>query len=356
MLQLKELYKRLLFIIMLTISPVALFAQDPVSDVSDAEEERLEHIVSVYFVGSNDYEFYKAIGNLREHVRPNPQKYFKTMKSEIIYDLNHNYFSKALKKTEQLKDELIEAKAEDLYYIVDYLLGVFYGSRDEIKLCRTYLLKAAKAIEPGTNDSDLLLIYQTLANISIFDDADEGPSGYDWADKAIALSSKPSELSSSLSLKAMIAISHNDKDIFEDCYKKIIKIREDNPDKELSMYWKYMRLGRHVFDGNFDKAAKACDSIPLPVPRLYFLAAVYKLAGDTKAENEALYELIRAKDAQNNEISTLTINDINQEIRINQQRLTSEQIRLYTHIGITLIVALSIVVLAYFVLSRRRRM
>lgn len=351
MLQLKDISKRLLFIIILTISPVALFAQD---SGKDAEEERLEHIVSVYFVGNNDYEFYKAVDNLREYVKEDPSKYFKAMKKEIIYDLNHNYYSKALKKTEQMKDELIETEAEDLYYIVDYLLGVFYGSRDETKLSRSYLTKAAKAIEPGTNDSELILIYQTLANIAIFDDAEEGPSGYDWADKAISISRKPSELNSSLSLKAMIAISHNDKDTFEDCYQKILKIREDNPKAELSMYWKYMRLGRFVFDGDFDQAAKACDSITLNVPRLYFLAAVYKLAGDTKAENETLYELIRAKDIQNNEISTLTINDINQGIQMEQQRITGERIKLYTHIAITLIVALIILGLTYFLLNRRR--
>ncbi len=352
MVHLRVIYQRLLLIVMLTISTIVLFAQD---SINDAEEDRLKHIVSIYFVGNNDYEFYKAIGNLREHVKSNPHKYFKTMKSEIIYDLNHNYFSKALEKTEQMKDELINAKAEDLYYIVDYLLGVFYGSRDENELCRTYLLKAAKAITPGTNDSDLLLIYQTLANISIFDDAEEGPNGYDWADKAIVLASKPTELCSSLSLKAMIAISHNDKDIFEECYQKIVKIREDNPKEELSMYWKYIRVGRHVFDGNFEQAAKSCDSITLPVPRLYFLTAVYKLAGDTKAENETLYELIRAKDAQNNKISTLTINDINQEIQIEQQRLSSERINLYTRIVIILIVSVAIVILAYLALSYRRR-
>ena len=352
MTHLKENYHKLLLIIILTISPLALFAQNA---ESDAEEERLDHIVSIYFVGNNDYEFYKAIGNLREHVKENPQKYFKTMKSEIIYDLNHNYFSKALKKTEQMKDELIEAKAEDLYYIVDYLLGVFYGSRDDSELCKTYLQKAANAIKPGTNDSELLIIYQTLANICIFDDAEEGATGYDWANKAIALASKPTELCSSLSLKAMIAISHNDKDIFNDCYRQIVKIREDNPQENFSMYWKYIRLGRFVFDGHYDEAVQACDSITLPVPRLYFLASVYKLAGDTKAENETLYKLIRAKDAQNNEISTLVINDINQEIQINQQRLSSEHIHLYTRIAIILIVASAIVALAYLALSRRRR-
>ena len=40
---------------------------------------------------------------------------------------------------------------------------------------------------------------------------------------------------------------------------------------------------------------------------------------------------------------------------MDQQRITGERIKLYTHIGITLIVALTILLLAYFVMSRRRR-
>ena len=66
MLQLKELYKRLLFIIMLTISPVVLFAQNT---MEETEEERLERIVQVFFVGNNDYEFYKALENLRNYYK-----------------------------------------------------------------------------------------------------------------------------------------------------------------------------------------------------------------------------------------------------------------------------------------------
>jgi hypothetical protein len=37
-----------------------------------------------------------------------------------------------------------------------------------------------------------------------------------------------------------------------------------------------------------------------------------------------------------------------------QQRITSERIKLYTHIAITLIVALLILGLTYFLLNRRR--
>lgn len=354
MIHIKDFFRALLLIVMLAFCPVNLMAQEP---DNETEEERLERIVSVYFVGNNDYEFYQAIGNLREYVKKEPDmhKYFKTMNREIIYDLNHNYFSKALEKTEQMKNELIEAKAEDLYYMVDFLLGIFYGSRDESDLSKKYLIKAANAIKPGTFESELLTIYQTLANISIFDEPGDGPDGYHWADKAISLARNPRERCSSLSLKAMVAISHNNREVFEDCYRQIMKIRAENPNEELSMYWKYVKMGRHVFDGNFDKAVRACDSITLDVPRLYFLTAIYKLQGNLEAENDALYKLMRAKDKRNNEISELTINDINQDIQIEQQHLNSERIKLYTHIAITLSVALAIVLLAYFTLSRRKR-
>lgn len=354
MIHFKEISKRLLFIIMLTISPVVLFAQDT---TEETEEERLERIVQVFFVGNNDYEFYKALENLRNYYKSvhDQYKYFKTMSREVCYDLNHNYYSKALEKTEQIKDELIKQKAEDYYYMVDDLLGTFYGSRDENELSRKYLMKAANAIKPGTNDNDLLNIYSTLANISILSEPEDGPNGYYWADKAIALAKTPRQRCSTTSLKGMVAIGHNDKKTFDDCYREVVKIREENPQEELSMYWKYMHLGRFLFDGDFDQAVKACDSITLDIPRLCFLSHIYKLKGDKDAEIETLYKLMAAKDKRNNEISTLTINDINQDIQMEQQRITGERIKLYTHIAITLIVALLILGLTYFLLNRSRR-
>ena len=80
---------------MLTISPVVLFAQDT---TEETEEERLERIVQVFFVGNNDYEFYKALENLRNYYKSvhDQYKYFKTMSREVCYDLNHNYYSQAL--------------------------------------------------------------------------------------------------------------------------------------------------------------------------------------------------------------------------------------------------------------------
>ena len=351
--KLRETFRALLLILMLTVSPLPLFAQDT---TEETEEERLERIVQVFFVGNNDYEFYKAIENLCNYYKsvPDQYKYFKTMSHEVCYDLNHNYYSKALEKTEQMKDELIKEEAEDYYYMVDYLLGIFYGSRDENELSRKYLMKAANAVKPDTHYTDLLNIYSTLTNISILEDPEDGPNGYYWADKAISIAQTPRERSGTISLKGMVAIGHNDKKTFEDCYREVIKIRQENPHEDLSMYWKYMRVGRYLFDGDFEQAAKACDSITLDIPRLCFLTNIYKLAGDKDAEIETLYKLMSAKDKRNNEISTLTINDINQDIQLEQQRITGERIKLYTHIAITLIVALLILGLTYFLLNRRR--
>ena len=62
--KLRETFRALLLILMLTVSPLPLFAQDT---TEETEEERLERIVQVFFVGNNDYEFYKALENLRNY-------------------------------------------------------------------------------------------------------------------------------------------------------------------------------------------------------------------------------------------------------------------------------------------------
>ncbi len=74
----------------------------------------------MYYDGTNKYEFYKAIGNYRNFVKAKnySRKYYESWKKEIYYDVYHNHFRNALKKVEQPKDEMKEAKAVD--YLIHY--------------------------------------------------------------------------------------------------------------------------------------------------------------------------------------------------------------------------------------------
>ena len=47
-------------------------------------------------------------------------------------------------------------------HTIDYLMGVFYGTRDDNQLCMEYLKKALDQTDPKKNSSDQVAIYQML--------------------------------------------------------------------------------------------------------------------------------------------------------------------------------------------------
>ena len=72
------------------------------------------------------------------------------------------------------------------------------------------------------------------------------------------------------------------------------------------------------------------------------------MKGDLQAENEALVSLLKAKDLRSNNISTLTINDIDQDIELELERLHKQKTEQYTRIILVGIVALTLLFLAWF--------
>ena len=326
----------------LLLSAMTVAAQEP-----DAEKATLERAVDIYFEGTNEVEFYKAVERYREYTKKNNDMkgYYDSWQKEIHYDTNHNHFNSALRKTEALKDEMKAANANKYYYIIDYMMGVFYGKREDNVLAKQHLQQAAALADSALDQEALLQIYQTLANICIFKNLEESYEGYGWADKAIAISKTPEDKCASLSLKAMVAFGHNDKLTFNKYYNQVEELRAKHPDKYLDMYRRYIEMGRAAYDGKYDKAIAISDSIRDEVGRLYFQATIYNIEGDVQRERDVLLNLLKAKDTRNNEVSTLIVNDINQDLLMEQERLNTRRIQMIAYVAITAIIAVTVLLL-----------
>lgn len=348
--------KRALLVIMLLIAVCnATLGQETAEN-----ESKLAYAVSLYYKGENAQKFYDAIHKYRDFVEANQRThdYFALWKQEIYYDIQHNHYRNALKKTEQLKDELKDRDAEPYYYLIDYLMGMFYGMREENQLAKQHLLQAIKLAEPENDSAELLAIYQMLTNISIFKHLEEELVGYSWADQAVRLSQTPEDRCASLSLKSMVAFGHVDRTTFEKCYADITRIKRENPDKQFTKYSKYVALCRAAYDGDYDRAVQLCDSIADEVGRYYFLATIYEVKGDVAGERDALLKLLKAKDRRNNEISTLTVSDINQDFQLEHQRYSVQKAQIYAQITRIVVISLAVVlcfVILYLILRRRWR-
>lgn len=335
--------KLTLFLITLVLSVSTAFSQQ----TSNTEEDRLREIVFEYFNSKNDTAFYQANSDFRNYTRRNGNKneYYKSWSNEIIYDINHDYYYQALIKMEQLADELRENNDKDYMHVKDYLMGVFYGTRDNNDLCKQYLRKALEQTNPEQHNADQIAIYQMLINTSIFQ---EGDQGLEWADKAIAICKDNFTLCGTLSLKSMLAFTHGYYDLFNECYNRIETIRKEHPDENLNIYHDYTEMARSALDGDFERAIQLTDSLQSEVEKYNFQAVIYKLKGDQAAENQALINLLNARERRNNEISTLTVNDISHNLELNQER--NEKRKAYIVIVAIAIGALCIIIglLVYF--------
>lgn len=345
--------KSLLIIMLLLTGFDAAFAQR-----TSETESQLTYAVSLYYKGSNATVFYDAVHKYRDYLEAHHRMgdYYNAWAKEINYDIQHNHFRNALKKTEKLKDELEDRNAEEYYYLIDYLMGVFYGMREDNQLAKQHLLHAVQLANPEKDQRVLLEIYQTLSNISIFKHLEESLVGYSWANEAVRLSQTPEDRCTSLSLKAMVALGHVDKDAFEKCYADITRIKNENPDKQFTKYSMYVEMGRATFDGDFDRAVQLCDSIVDEVGRYYFLVTIYEIKGDVKGERDALLKLLKAKDRRNNDISTLTVNDIEQDFQLEHQRYSLQKAQIYAHIIRVAVIVLAVVVcfaVLYLIFRRR---
>lgn len=335
-----RLKKRFLLFLFSMLLSVPMLAQ-----TTDAEERRLSDIVDIYFEGNNDYEFYVAIGNYRKHVdkQNDKMKYYFSWSKEIEYDINHSHYNEALEKTEQFRLMLLDSQEEKYYFLVDYLMGIFYGSRDNNSLCQEYLTKAYEAIQ---NDEKLLHervnVLHMLININIFGDQ---LKAYNYADKALAMTTDSTDLCTTYALKSMAALAHSDQAMFEKCYAQIQKLRKGKGDDY--QYNRYVRIGRHTFNQDYELAAKVCDSLTFEVGRLYFLSAVYHMSGDKNAEIRTLRNLIEAIGHRNDELSSLTISNIQNEFNQDREQLRAHKIQLLLTGIIVFLITIGFIAVGY---------
>ena len=128
---------RLLFTFLL-ISLTCAFSQDR---KMEEEEIQLRNHVYELFDGNDSVAFVKAVNNLADYYRKSGDwhQYYTARENEIVYEINHDHYYQALKKTSEMNSDILENGLKDELYRMNYLMGVFYGSRDNNEMCEKYL-------------------------------------------------------------------------------------------------------------------------------------------------------------------------------------------------------------------------
>ena len=343
--------KPLLLIIFICLSILA-FALDK----KDPEETRLREEMYKYFNTTDKMAFEDAVHQLRSYYKTNGKwhEMYTAWENEIIYDINNDYFYSALKKTEDMHDFIVSNNHLDESYRMDYLMGVFYGTRNNIKMCKQYLDQALEKLNNKKEyRSEASNMHMLLANIQAFDDPDSATVSID---KCISLCEDNSNLSAALQMKCIIEFGKKDRAGFMRAYNKNSRIKMSDAENYNNSYEPYMEQGMACFEGRFDDALEINSKMNNHLDQLLFLTKIYDMKGDKEAEAEALKELLRAREKWYGEISTMDINDISHDINLEQMRRETKKaydMMTYIALGASL---LGVLFLSYLFWTRRKHM
>ncbi|MBQ6201985.1 MAG: HAMP domain-containing histidine kinase [Prevotella sp.] len=344
--------KTTLLLALLLFGLATAFAEEQ----EDPEETRLREEMYKYFDTSDRLAFEDAVHQLRSYYKTMGKwhEMYTAWENEIVYDINNDHFYSALKKTEAMNDFIMSNNHMDEFYRMDYLMGMFYGTRNNIAMCKKYLDQALEKLK-GRKEyrAEASNIYMLLANILAFDNPDSATISID---KCIALCEDNRDLSAALQMKCIIEFGKKDRTGFIKAYNKNSQIKLSDPKEYNPSYEDYVEQGMASFEGRFDDALEINGKMNNRLDQLLFLTKIYDMKGDRAAEAEALKTLLKAREKWYSEISSMEINDISNDINLEQMRREKDKAYdLMTYIALGACV-LGVLFLSYFIWSRRRHM
>jgi signal transduction histidine kinase len=344
--------KTTLLLALLLFGLATAFAEEQ----EDPEETRLREEMYKYFDTSDRLAFEDAVHQLRSYYKTMGKwhEMYTAWENEIVYDINNDHFYSALKKTEAMNDFIMSNNHMDEFYRMDYLMGMFYGTRNNIAMCKKYLDQALEKLK-GRKEyrAEASNIYMLLANILAFDNPDSATISID---KCIALCEDNRDLSAALQMKCIIEFGKKDRTGFIKAYNKNSQIKLSDPKDYNPSYEDYVEQGMASFEGRFDDALEINSKMNNRLDQLLFLTKIYDMKGDRAAEAEALKTLLKAREKWYSEISSMEINDISNDINLEQMRREKDKAYdLMTYIALGACV-LGVLFLSYFIWSRRRHM
>lgn len=345
----------LLAALLLSISFVHAKGEADVA-AEDPEETRLKEQVNKYYDSDEEETFLNASHALRNYYQDKERwhEMFTMWEEEIIFDINHDHFYSALKKAEEMNDLIVGKNLQEEFYRSDYLMGVFYGTRENIPMCKRYLKIAIDKIEDKDKfRKEVADIYLLLANILSFEESD---SAIVFIDKSISLYEQKRSVSVALQMKCIIEFARNDRNAFMQAYNQIGRIKQENPDDYEPAYDNYVAQGLACFEGRFDDALELNRQMTNHLDALLFKTKIHKMSGDEAQELEAVKALFKARQQRSNEISTMEINDISHDINMQQMRHKTRQATNAAMIMALAGAVLVVLFLTYLVWSRRNHL
>ena len=137
-------------------------------DTNDSVAKKLLQEVRVTFNQNDERAFYEASDKYKDYqLKKNDLKgYYLSWKNEVLYDVNHNHFYRALRKTMAMQNDMEKRGMEKEFYKTTHLRGIIYSLRGNIKLAHQYFEKALEQVD-HSQPGNLVALYMDMANIEM---------------------------------------------------------------------------------------------------------------------------------------------------------------------------------------------
>jgi signal transduction histidine kinase len=289
-------------IITITIITCACLSAGPVrAQAKDDTGDRLLQNVRITFNQNNEQEFYDASEKYGNYLlkRGDVSGYYLNWKNEVLYDVNHNHFYRAMRKTMAMQSDMEKRGATSEYYKTTHLRGIIYSLRGNISLAHQYFEKALQQVDQS-QPANLISLYMDLSNIEMDTQPEEAMKHLDRAIEVIKANGASYEYSDAIGFKVIVAFAMRDWQKVNEAFDEYMQLRRTLGQDFSTTYYHYAVICKSVADKRYADAIKQTHELTNTTDIYKFQTEIYELAGDTTHAFEAQKRYLAVKDSVNN--------------------------------------------------------
>ena len=344
--------RRILLTTIITLLPiVATNAEEKVDSVF---EGLYNQFFNLYSDPNKEKEFYEVSNKFQEYLLSKGMTvaYYKIRFNEVLYATEHNQTYQAIKKANQMMDDMKNdgIKKYDMVYSA---LGNIFESRGNVRMARHYYMEALDYAQKE-DTAEVSGIYPRMASLLMLIEPDEAMK---WNEKFKAgTDGYPPYYKVYLTIRGIIHFTMNDKQAFLNDYKEFEDFFTKHPD--LDDYGKYpMEIIKLAYDGKYQEALnrlKQTTTDLTEIDRYNMAIIIYQLIGEKGEAIKVANQRAYVRDSLNSDMLFDNLNEINVEMNVAKmkQEAAETHIRYFTILsGLLLLV---ILILIFWIIARRK--
>ncbi len=306
----------------------------------DTTAAKLLQQVRTTFNQNDEQKFYEANAQYRNYLlgEDNISGYYLCWKNEVLYDVNHNHFYRALRKTMKMQAEMERRGDMGELYKTTQLRGIIYSLRGNMPLAHQYFEKALEQVD-HSQVKNLASIYMDLANIEMDTQPEDAMKHLNCAIEIIKGDGINYDYSDAIGFKVIVSYAMRDWTAVNKAFNEYITMREELGEGFSTTYYYYALICKAVADKHYDDAIQLTYNLTNTTDIYKFQTEIYELSGDTQRAFDTQKHYMAIKDSVNNVIMSEEIMGTASDLESAEARsLTMERHNTLLQYAITIVI------------------